>query len=343
MAVTEKLHALRTAAAWTTNQTAMEALYGVGNYYTAMSSWESAQDRDLTATGDGEIAILECYNDWPTGLSDNLTINGWTTDATRYIEIRTPESERHDGTPESGFWMTSAVNTLTSREHIKLIGLDIHSTEASTGTVLYIGPYEAITATVDSCIVHGESSCYTGFAIGAHASTVNVRNTLFTKAARNGVAAGSTATTTLYNCVIADNNTSDNEYRQGISSGATTTMTNTVAYNNNREDFDGTAATLTTCASSDSTAYGTGAITGIVSGDFNAAASEDYHLSGASSALYDVGTDLSTTFTTDIDGDTWADWSIGFDQISGGTPTTTVGKLINAGLVNAGLTNSRLI
>lgn len=54
-----------------------------GGDYTSLSAWEAAQQRDLVAQD--EIAIAECYAFEDT---TPLEILGWTTDDTRYIEVR---------------------------------------------------------------------------------------------------------------------------------------------------------------------------------------------------------------------------------------------------------------
>src|SRR3972149_2689414 len=63
-----------------------------GGDYTSLSAWEAGMQKDLV-TAD-EISVAECYS-----MSDTtaVSIDGWTTDATRYIKIYTPISERHDG------------------------------------------------------------------------------------------------------------------------------------------------------------------------------------------------------------------------------------------------------
>ena len=53
-------------------------------------------EKDLISTNK-EIDI-ECYNDWPDGLSDSFILEGWTTDTSHHLYIYTPEAERHNGT-----------------------------------------------------------------------------------------------------------------------------------------------------------------------------------------------------------------------------------------------------
>ncbi|WP_169400732.1 LamG-like jellyroll fold domain-containing protein [Desulfobacter curvatus] len=52
-------------------------------------------EKDLVASNK-EIDI-ECYNDWPDGLSDSFVLEGWTTDDSHHLNIYTPPAERHNG------------------------------------------------------------------------------------------------------------------------------------------------------------------------------------------------------------------------------------------------------
>ena len=72
-----------------------------GGDYSLLSAWEADIPADLVAVDESWIA--ECYNDWPDGLLDKVTIANITTSQTNSIVITSPPSERHDGTPGAGF------------------------------------------------------------------------------------------------------------------------------------------------------------------------------------------------------------------------------------------------
>ncbi len=95
-----------------------------GGDYTSLAAWEAAQQRDLTAVD--EIAVAECYNFQDTTA---VLIAGWTTDATRYIKVYTPTSERHTGVADTGYRLTVAgVWAMQIREeHVHLEGLETTS------------------------------------------------------------------------------------------------------------------------------------------------------------------------------------------------------------------------
>ena len=86
-----------------TNSTAAEATGTAGGHYSDFTSWED-QNRNLTS-GAGDTEVLECYNDWESGygMTSNLTVSGWVTGAANNISITVPPTERHNGTPGSGF------------------------------------------------------------------------------------------------------------------------------------------------------------------------------------------------------------------------------------------------
>ena len=102
--------------------------------------------------------------------------------------------------------------------------------------------------------------------------------------------------------------------------------------------FDG-VDTMVTCASEDNT--GTAGLQTIAADTDQfvnvTGGSEDFHLAGVGSALYNVGTDTSgdsapLNFNTDIDGDAMgATWPVGADQIVGGGAIELVVSSMNIG------------
>ena len=70
---------------------------GGGGDYSSLEAWEAAEQTDLVSAD--TIAVAECY-DGGNCLADasNFTINGWTTDATRYICIRAASAYAHSST-----------------------------------------------------------------------------------------------------------------------------------------------------------------------------------------------------------------------------------------------------
>jgi len=95
-----------------------------GQDYDTLTLWEDAVDGDITA---GNAEVAECYDD-DGDLPDNLTINGFTTDADSYVEVRTPSAERHSGTAASGFKLVAnndAILITINDDHVRITGLII--------------------------------------------------------------------------------------------------------------------------------------------------------------------------------------------------------------------------
>lgn len=79
-----------------------------GEDYNTLTLWEDDVDGDLVTATTQETA--ECYDDDGT-LTDAVTIDGSTTNATYYLKITVPEGDRHDGTAGSGFVMQGTGNS----------------------------------------------------------------------------------------------------------------------------------------------------------------------------------------------------------------------------------------
>src|SRR3989344_1132764 len=103
----------------------------VGRWYASISAWEAGRNADITATGRNAIVRGLPYYD---GAADTtgVSINGWTTDATHYIEIYVPLSERHRGKWDDGKYrveLSSDANALIVKEvYTRIEGLQISVT-----------------------------------------------------------------------------------------------------------------------------------------------------------------------------------------------------------------------
>lgn len=314
---TERKRAIRTAAAWGADQAAMEALYGVGGYYTSLSLWEAGEQANLTALD--EIRTAVCYNDWPTGLVDELDINGWTTDATRYVRVTVAEGHRHNGTPGSGFHLrkssSGSAMVLNRHRYSRFEWLDVEQQSTSTFRYCYrafaqpdVVFYACIgknrTQTTDiGCFFSDSGGGMQTWQCLAYGSVIGFNPNVF---AKNCIAVG---------CGVGFGNST--------TSGAGSSR-NCIAYNCSQRGFSQNWNFNGTCsndASSDTSASGTGSITGITSAAFADAANNDFHLSSGS-VLRGAGVNLYSDFTTDIDGDTWPSsgaWDIGYDHyVAGG-------------------------
>jgi hypothetical protein len=176
----------------------------------------------------------------------------------------------------------------------------------------------ASTVSISSCIIYAVSFCLRMWSWESQATTYTAKNSIFISTGAEFATVTGITTFNCYNCDCINTSSSPGFWVQN----GTWTLKNCYASSNGGSAYSG-SPTLTTCASADTT--GTAGLQSIAystsSGAYFTnvtAGSEDFHI-GASSALINVGTDLSVTFTTDIDGTTRptgaGTWDIGADEI----------------------------
>lgn len=83
--------------------TVTSTIKSAGGDFSSLTAWEAAKQADIAAAD--QIQQAECYSFNDT---NPFTIDGWTTDATRYIRMYAASGERHDGTPGTGFRLDSS-------------------------------------------------------------------------------------------------------------------------------------------------------------------------------------------------------------------------------------------
>lgn len=325
---TERKRAIRTASAWSADQAAMEALYGVGGYYTSLSLWEAGEQANLTTLD--EIRTAVCYNDWPSGLDDNVTVAGWTTDATRYAKITVADGHRHDGTPGTGFWITRTGTQQVVRSG--QAGTVVEWVDAFTNATSFTDArafYFTNTGVIRNCIAR---SAHTANALNHCLDTVSnaVRvECCLVVGGYNGIrTVGPLLNSVATGAVV------------GVTRSQGLVVKNTVAYGNTTNwgsgTYDAASSNNATGSATDDTPNANAGITGVTAADFANAAANDFHLSSGS-VLHGAGVNLYSDFTTDIDGDTWPSsgaWDIGYDYyVEAGGPITITG--ITASLVTS--------
>ncbi len=291
--------------------TVVKTIRASGGDYTTLSAWEAANQGDLV-TAD-EVRVAECYNDWPSGLDDQVTIDGSTTDATRYLKITVAAGHRHNGTPQSGFFIVKFASYLGVIQNSDSYSVFEWLDAKQTSTVADSNAFYGVVTT-------GVVWKYCIGAVGVSGQRcfrMNSTNTLIGCLAL-GVGAGFTGNNywspTLLNCVAV--NCSSGFAPGGANSSVI--AKNCVAYNNTTNyGTTGFNAASTNNASSSASddAPGGNSVWGVVSADFVDVANNDFHLA-AGSALIGAGVNLYSDFTIDVDGDTWPSsgaWDIGFD------------------------------
>jgi hypothetical protein len=106
-----------------------------GGDFSTLTSWEADLPYDLASTGTPHIAV--CYNDWVSGLKDNLVVEGHTTTPKYYIKITPFRLDRNTGKPKSGFFIApSSGNAIILQDNADLV---LDSIEATAPVVINAG------------------------------------------------------------------------------------------------------------------------------------------------------------------------------------------------------------
>jgi len=285
-----------------------------GGDYTSLSAWEAGEQRDLVALN--EIAVAECYS-----MSDTTAcvINGWITDATRYIRIYTPTSERHAGKwNPAKYRLEQSANWATLENYedfVRFEGLQVDNTATGSYSQTFYSNGGGETF-IDECIGR-QSGAGSGGTIAEcdnSSGTLIVRDCVLYDSADRGIrfwqANGYIYNTVIYNCNnggIVKNN-----------SVGSVIVKNCVVFTTADDFFSaGGTFTIDTCASDDGD--GTNAV---IPANWNNVfmdiAARDFHLKSTDTDLKDKGADLSAAaygFITDIDGQTRSGtWDIGADE-----------------------------
>lgn len=312
--------------------TAAETTGTAGGHYTTLSAWESAEEGDITETGTDVIAVAECYDDFPTGLDDSVIIDGWTTDVDNYVKITVAPGDRHNGTFQSGFFITDqrsgvqhAQYTIDNQEDYTVIEyLDIDTFEEAIRSGL--GAASSMTGVIiRNNIFKGSDPADGGYGFEIDA----IDNYIY-----NNILINFYAAMHLDGTNIVSNNTVIHCNGTGIySSSPTTTAFNNLVYDCAGNDYQGLNTNGGYNLSADATGDDFGATGSLVNQtlgdiDFVNYAGDDYHIESTSAA---AGAGLNTSFQTDIDGLTRDNsaWDIGADQE--GTEPTEIVKTIRAG------------
>lgn len=304
--------------------------YGVSRDYSALATWEAATDLDLVTLNAGEI--LKCFDD-AASFDDFVSLDGATSDATRYRVVRPETGEGHDGTPNNGvsfFW--------TSEPAIDSMGVDepfgqyqdliLKRTPNGTAERQNINlrtsgtDGKAIGCIVIDTVNSGSGLCL-GFKVKFDGQIFVLCIAIDGDTHGFGFSNNSTDATYAYNCVAVGN------AGRGFNASTGTSLKrlkNCLAHGNTNDDFDNSSASWDSPsinnASDDSTADegGLDSATAVVDATFNFvnAAGDDYHLDTGDTDALDAGADLSAdsffAFDEDIDGDVFNVWDIGFDE-----------------------------
>ncbi len=273
---------------------AQETTGTAGGNYATLTEWEAGVQGVLT-TGDGTVEIAECYNDWPFGLDDNVTIDSSTTSATCYLKITAPESERHNGKAGTGFRInpTSDGSPITVSDNYTVVEYVEITNWTGAGNEGVEVSGSATNNTLRYLLIHDGL-------VGVASATAADSFTIYDSTVYNitgGIGIDSAGSDAIYNCTVYSCSS------HGIDLNSNTTIKNTYSGSATSSDFNGTPGTYSNNASSDTTEPGGTNTNKAASDQFVdlTAGYEDFHLK-ATAFLKDQGADLSSTFGDDIEG-----------------------------------------
>ena len=341
-----------TATGATPTNISSTALTSIKRVYTSLNSAVSGASTllgttDLTSAN--VILNIPCYYDSGPDTTA-VTVSGYTTSATNYIKIYTPNnttteannSQRHQGKWDSGkYWINAGVNAdavdiLSS--HVIFDGIQMDGNMSGWfGTTIAVSLVNSVGSQVSNCIIkniqHSNGSSKAIYSWSSLVVNIKIFNNIIYSSTRGIQNTGANSWTptyiyiynnTVYNCpnagivsstlaTIAKNNIVSNcgvDYTDGGIAPFDATSSNNISYDATSPNSGATDCGGHSCRSQ------TVSFVSTVSG------SEDFHLSLTDTAAKNAGADLSADanlpFSTDIDGQTrnlnGLGWDIGADE-----------------------------
>lgn len=276
---------------------------------------------DLVTNTEAVTCTCICTN----GNADTtaVTISGYTTSATYNITVVVGVDYRHNCTyPASGnvYRMVVSGDPVLAVQQANVIvdGIAIgHTTTANGQWAIYQWDLDAVV--IRNCLIKKVGGTHTAvWGLGAYSMDASVvfrayNNVVlgYSTTGAGGIIVydGSTGTAYIDNNTVCD-------CTVGVSRSSDTLIPTNNTVWNCATPFNGTMSSALTNAYSAGSDPGSGGVdlSGYAEGDIFVG-SGDYHLCTGSPCI-GQGTDLSGTFTTDIDGDTRVAWDIGADEFS---------------------------
>lgn len=320
----------------TTNATS-----GANAAYASLSAWDAAEQTNLVTDGDTHLV-------WCEGSTDDTTlctVDGWTTDATHFITIKTAGAHRHAGVWDgSAFVIDTGTNTLGLQildGHTVVDGLQINVGRTSGVTVVLSpeGSDAPVTLINNICRYDATGSIVKGIQDGSTAWNHIVANNLVYDMSGDGMFfRGDVADMAVYNNTIVG--CAVGLHARDTGGTATITAKNNLIFNCTDEYYDQAGFTADSEFNASETVGeppGTNPVEITEAGTslFVDYTNDDYHIV-ASTTVAGAGVDLSTdsdglySFSTDIDGETRSAWDIGADEITVAAGITGTSATTNA-------------
>lgn len=280
--------------------------------YNTIQDWENAKNGDLVTAQ--QIRIAECYDD-DGRIDGNIAIDGGTTSANYYIEIRAASGERHNGTPSTGATLGITSRIDVDDDYVRFSDLVIDP-QGTVNTQLFdvTGNYTTYKGNVLL------STAYNFFGISSTADPTYIINNIMIKdvggdKAISGLGSGGTNGSIVANNTIIDKGT-------GTTCFSINAENFTLA-NNICQGWDATYSgygegggrVFSNNLTSNSSGFPSGTNFYSTSLTFVDPTNNNYHLSGKDTAAINFGISMSPTFEDDIDGiKRLRRWDIGADE-----------------------------
>lgn len=305
-------------------ETVVSTVKSSGGDYTSLAGWESAEQGDIATSL--IINKAECYS-----FNDTLsvTIDGWTTSASYYIEVYAATGERHAGKWDGTKYNLTVANgscIVVNEDYVRIHHLQLSVGSTSTGGKLAIQfgtgistsacdvrAYNNITkqGTVSNGYTTGISFAYsasgtrTGYAWNNLCYDHNYAST------GNGILTDGSWTVYFYNNTVVDN------YNGIRRVGGTAYAKNNISFNNT-DNYVGTftSSDYNLSGPSQTDAPGANSKNGVTP-TFVDSANDDWHLSSSDTQAKDNGVSDpgSGLFSDDLEGTARSgSWDIGCDE-----------------------------
>lgn len=294
-----------------------------GGDYTSLAGWYAGEQADLVTLD--EIRQAECYSMSDTTLANLI---GSTTDATRYLRVYTPTSERHAGQWDATKYRLEgsarAYGFITQDKFVRIEGVQVKYTLSSGGGdgifISNVSGDTRVSSCILWCVLSGTADAVFGIRPTGSTTTARIWNNVINDVV-NGANATNWGVYAHEGTTYLSNNTVQN-CRDGVVSASTCYAKNNLAQGCTTTGFKVVAsgtfhASSTNNASDFSDAPGSNPQTGTAT--FVDAANDNFHLAGSDTVAKNNGADLSAdanlAFSDDIDGQTRSgSWDIGADE-----------------------------
>ena len=295
--------------------------------HSTITAWEADTDDNCTAGwGEGDYAaacspVGDCYDD--ADFSETVTLTGATTEITHFRTLTAHAGNRHDGTDGDGVRLAGVI-AFGNYEDYGVVEWLIQYDTTTTANIAISYSHAGTSVMVRNCVIAASSGYLVSTSDGGLSRTIYLRNCMFlqTSAAYNAFYIDSTDTVYAQNCTLYAPS------RAGFRYCACTnciSITGLSAFDN---------CTGSNNISGDATDAGVDTINNVAAADIftnTGSGTEDLHLKSGTTDAAGAGSDLSASFTDDIDDDTRSDWDIGADEYvaaGGGLAVAVVALLI---------------